>query len=48
VRFDRARPARSFPEGQGVTSIGIAVFASAVGAAVAAFGVAGPFARQPS
>lgn len=40
VSYDRERPARNFPVGYGVTSLGLTIFLSVFGAVFAAFGAA--------
>ena len=40
ISYDRERPSRNFPDGYGVTSLGMTIFVSAFGAVFAAFGAA--------
>lgn len=46
VAYDPANPRRNFPVGHGVTSVGLALFASVIGLVVAGMGALGVFGRR--
>ncbi|MBL8962140.1 MAG: hypothetical protein JNJ98_19920 [Gemmatimonadetes bacterium] len=46
MAYDPANPRRNFPVGHGVTSVGLALFASVIGLVVAGMGALGVFGRR--